>query len=372
MPDPMQSFMLMLAAAAILAVVAGAAAIVVWRVMRSTSLFRPQQAWLVPWSGWAVLIAFAFALALTPQLAQVILKGSGFFRVLYGPEFPSSEATGSIQLQAGHVRGLWAQTLAIPLQVALILGCMCKATGATLAQMGLSRERAGVHFVLGYLGWLVLAPLCFGIFLTAIVLLTPHPDKHPLLDLGPFAGTREWIAFGIQAAFLAPINEELLFRGLLLPWLLQPRNPDPPDPKLNLLPEYRPAVCCFAAILLSLPSPGLSDAIQLRNWDRVVAAFAPFCFVLALVPVCWLLPLSGRLRSWSRIDSPQALRALIASSILFASIHSAVWPSPIPLFVLGLGLSWLAIRTGSIVPSIVLHMLFNGVAVVYVCIGGQI
>jgi membrane protease YdiL (CAAX protease family) len=48
-----------------------------------------------------------------------------------------------------------------------------------------------------------------------------------------------------------------------------------------------------------------------------------------------------------------------------------VWPSPIPLFVLGLGLGWLAVRTrGILVPAIV-HGLFNAVSGVFVLRGGM-
>ncbi len=54
--------------------------------------------------------------------------------------------------------------------------------------------------------------------------------------------------------------------------------------------------------------------------------------------------------------------AIYGTSLLFAAMHSGVWPSPIALFVLGLGLGWLAYRTRSLVGPILVHALFNGVA----------
>ena len=42
---------------------------------------------------------------------------------------------------------------------------------------------------------------------------------------------------------------------------------------------------------------------------------------------------------------------------------SAVWPTPIPLFGLGLGLGWLAYRTRRLVAPVTLHVLFNAVGV---------
>ena len=51
----------------------------------------------------------------------------------------------------------------------------------------------------------------------------------------------------------------------------------------------------------------------------------------------------------------------------------AVWPTPIPLFALGLSLGYLAYRTQSLVAPVVLHGLFNavaGLAILYVYLGG--
>ena len=47
-------------------------------------------------------------------------------------------------------------------------------------------------------------------------------------------------------------------------------------------------------------------------------------------------------------------------------IHSNVWPSPIPLFVLGIGLGWLAVRTNGVLAPVIVHGLFNAVSVVFV------
>lgn len=53
--------------------------------------------------------------------------------------------------------------------------------------------------------------------------------------------------------------------------------------------------------------------------------------------------------------------AVFGTALLFGMLHVGVWPTPIPLFVLGLGLGWLAWRTQSLVGPIVLHALFNAV-----------
>ena len=63
------------------------------------------------------------------------------------------------------------------------------------------------------------------------------------------------------------------------------------------------------------------------------------------------------------------IRALYVSAAFFALVHSAVWPTPIPLFFLGLGLGWLAVRTRGIFVPVIVHGLFNAVSAVYVLRG---
>ena len=51
-------------------------------------------------------------------------------------------------------------------------------------------------------------------------------------------------------------------------------------------------------------------------------------------------------------------------SALFAAMHIPVWPSPVPLFFLSLGLGVLYQRTGGLVAPIALHATFNGLATI--------
>jgi membrane protease YdiL (CAAX protease family) len=66
------------------------------------------------------------------------------------------------------------------------------------------------------------------------------------------------------------------------------------------------------------------------------------------------------------------VRGVYASAALFALVHSAIWPSPIPLFVLGLGLGWLAVRTRGFLAPAIVHGLFNAVSAVFVLRGGAV
>jgi len=54
--------------------------------------------------------------------------------------------------------------------------------------------------------------------------------------------------------------------------------------------------------------------------------------------------------------------AIVASSLAFALLHASLW-SLLPLTVLGIGLGWLAVRSRSLWPAILAHVLYNGVLV---------
>jgi membrane protease YdiL (CAAX protease family) len=368
MPDPKQSIILMSEAAGFLAVAAGLIAFVIYLLAGKGSLLPRQSAWQITWSGWGVLAAF-IAMIFVPSLVQLLLTETGFYRSRYGPGFPMGLAADNPEhKQASHLRALWGQTLAAPLIVALLVVGFRSGFKASPEQLGLSPRRLGANIALGYVGWLIVAPLSFGAFAVAIVLLTPNPDKHPLMDLGARAGQLELAIFALQAALLWPIVEELVFRGILLAWLAH-------EPKstgdLILQPQHRGHVCVAAALLLTLQSPPLVEAIKGNRWDQLLPKLAPFLFIAALLPFYLFLPFSKWLQRRTGFASPQSNQALFATAILFAAVHSGVWPTPIPLLVLGLGLGWLALRTRSIVPSIVLHSLFNGVAVIFQRIGGM-
>ena len=117
----------------------------------------------------------------------------------------------------------------------------------------------------------------------------------------------------------APVMEEMLFRGVLQTWL-----------------EHRPLGGVFVlmlALLVSLPTQRDAWATA---WTRSVGhpiALRPVLFVVVLCLIYGVVYRLSRKPTWP---------ALFAASTLFAAVHSFAWPSPIPLFILALGLGWLA------------------------------
>jgi membrane protease YdiL (CAAX protease family) len=346
-----------------------AAALILYALSRASRdrLFPPAGPVRPSVNGFALAGAFIVFVA-GVAVAGTALSATGFYQRVYGPDFPA----GWPDPAASTVRFLWAATLAFPVQMVVIV-CLVRALGGVNPLDGRGWTR---HAVAGYLTWLMVTPAAFLVFVLANIahawLTGQPPDKHPLTALGDAAGTREWALFVLQTVLLAPLLEELVFRGLLLPWLAQRRPPPAADGPLAIPPAARPLIILLLAV-------GVAFALHLEDASRAwaagdhagaVAHLIPGLFFLALVPLDFV-PF-GRLRRHLRVRSRQHVRAIVASSALFAAFHAHVWPSPVPLVVLAVALGYLYLRTRSLVGPVVVHGLFNAVSAVYLLLGGPV
>jgi Type II CAAX prenyl endopeptidase Rce1-like len=109
---------------------------------------------------------------------------------------------------------------------------------------------------------------------------------------------------------------------------------------------------------LLLRGSKMAEAWQGKDRVRFLHESAPVFFASLMIAVCWAFEWAAG--KW--LVRRQEFRAIYGTALLFAMFHVSVWPTPIPLFVLALGLGYLAHRTQSIVGPIVLHVLFNAVA----------
>jgi membrane protease YdiL (CAAX protease family) len=241
--------------------------------------------------------------------------------------------------------GLWAMALAFPLQAFTIPFVLHAVSGTRPAQLGLTTRRLGRNLLLGFGGFLVLSPLVLAINDGAERLNTSMlggvPQVHPL-TLVAWSGPTpvEWALLVFSGVVAAPVLEELVFRGLLQRYFAA-----------HAWGGHAALALAFAVALLY--SWGQIRAAT--SLPALLTAAAPALFILALVPV-YLLVVSR---------SPTAVGpALFGTSALFGAIHSNVWPSPVALFALALGLGWLAWRTRSLAGPMLLHGLFNGIACV--------
>ncbi len=98
---------------------------------------------------------------------------------------------------------------------------------------------------------------------------------------------------------------------------------------------------------------------------------------LVLVTACVAAPIGEELffrrilQGWldKAIQSANGIPAVALASLAFAAAHYGQGLAFLPLFPLGVVLGMLAWRTGSIVPSILLHAFFNAVSVAILLVG---
>ncbi len=161
-------------------------------------IFPPLRSRAVPWSLADVFILFALFLFLLPML----------FGSVYSAVQVSLSGRDLFQLSAG----LGALTF---LSVPLVL---VKWRGARLYQMGLHGDRFGRNIVLGVAAYLLSMPLVGAVLLIAAEYF--GPPQHEIEELVRSTPTARNITLAWLAAVVAaPLQEELLFRGVLLPCL---------------------------------------------------------------------------------------------------------------------------------------------------------
>lgn len=290
-----------------------------------------------PWSGMEILLGVYLAWFFWPAAAYAVVTGLGVEHWYY--------REGDTELPKRL--GLWASTLAWPLQMLTFPLLFAALSGTRPEQLGLTLRRFGRNVLAGVVGTAALAPPVFGIYWLVRYLYTlagqQGSEKH-FLEVIAQQGLypAEWGMLIFTAVIAAPFLEELAFRGVLQPWLVGRRW----GSHLTMLAAL--------AVALDYRRGDLLDA-----WPKGIHALAvagtPALFVLALVPIYLLICWRGR--------TPLG-PAIFAASLLFACVHATVWPTPVPLFALALGLGVLAYRTRSLVGPIVLHGLFNAISCV--------
>jgi membrane protease YdiL (CAAX protease family) len=107
--------------------------------------------------------------------------------------------------------------------------------------------------------------------------------------------------------------------------------------------------------------PDREQGLAPDHWEPAhAAAFALNVVALAVIgPIVEELTFRGL--GFSLLERFGAWTAVLGIGVLFAIWHGLVEALPV-LFVFGAGLAYLRSRTGSVYPGIVLHMLFNGLA----------
>lgn len=349
----------MLVSVVIVAAFALPVGLVAWSIKTRTEtrVVPERPPWQGPWGFFEVIVLFFVVTAFIPAIISL-----GFARPAESPESSKAAHLGSSAEAAAAVTGmplviatqqreianiirtLWVGVLSLPLQlsVLILLGRLLDPKWRFV-----SRDSIASQLVLAIVAWAALTAIVHLLNLvvnTLFTLLEWPRNGHPLEKLSD-QPLQESILFVLQACLAAPLIEEMIFRGVILVWVLGSRENSPtPDIPAKL----RPWLVALTGVLF---------AAVLGREPAVIF----FSILVAGMPIILLI---------FRNKQPVA-GAIYSSAAVFAAVHSDYWPTPIPLFVLGLGLGWLAVRSrGVLVPTIV-HGLFNAVSVVTVLRGSS-
>jgi membrane protease YdiL (CAAX protease family) len=295
----------------------------------------PQRRRAVPWSGPEVLLVLIVSQFFWPWSLAAFLGAVGFFQRVYGPEFVAGANPADLSRA-----GLWLKTFSLPLNLVGLPALLYVLSDTRPYQLGLTANRALRNVLLGILTAICVVPVVY-LILNAVTWLLKGvgeaPEEHPLTKLvhgHPL--TIDLVIGALVAIVAAPIQEELLFRGIVQPWFRTHRGGG----------WWGIGGALFLAMVMRW------QGIQ-SGWDHGWAKWWP-----ELLPAGFVLLLALGYQWVSTRLSPAA-EAIYATSVLFAAAHSSVWPSPVPLFFFALVLGALRYRTQSLVAPVATHGLFN-------------
>ncbi len=310
-------------------------------VLRMAEAFALVAAVAVPvgWAGWRLgrratppplpvpsgddpVLAFGYLLVFCAYLVGQAILG----QLAAATGLPQRAAT-----DPDHV-GVWQTLVAQTGAAGLLLG-LWATYRAAFSRPRYWRSALGA-VGLGVGGWLIVSPVVYAILGFAdwaSSLVGVVAEEHPLVKVVSSADPGRAVLLFAAVTVAIPFAEEVIFRGLLLGWLIR-------------RPGWAALPVGIAALLAISTTAGTT---------RLMA--------VGLL----LILLAGQVTFRRR----PAVAAVWATSTLFALVHASVWPTPVPLFLLGLALGAVTVRSGGVLAGTVLHGLFNAVSLVYLVRG---
>ncbi|AMV39309.1 CPBP family intramembrane glutamic endopeptidase [Planctomyces sp. SH-PL62] len=198
-------------------------------------------------------------------------------------------------------------------------------SGAGFAALGFTTRRWTEQLQVGIVAGLLAAPVVYSIQFLAVKVfeVRAHPiEKMLQASFDPALA----ILAMTSTIVLAPLAEEVMFRGVLQGWLTRVWNDQIP----RLMRGGRQAQA----------TPMAEGAVVGPTAPEILQTTVESPGPQAPNAVCW--------------------PAVIVTSAVFAAVHGPQWPAPIALFVFSMVMGAVYQRTGSLLSAIVIHGLFNG------------
>ena len=196
----------------------------------------------------------------------------------------------------------------------------------------------------GFYGFLLFVP---PMLLLQSVLTNFWEYEHPTMEMvSPDSSLLAIVSAWWTATIVAPVSEEILFRVVLLGWLLR-CFANPNDFVGGLIGGKRVSENIPAETIPAETSPDetiLAETIPVADYSEEINPYA------SSAPANIRRMKSQHQKTWAPV---------LIVALLFAVVHIGQGPAPIPIFFLGLGLCAMYRQTGSVVPCIVTHFLLN-------------
>lgn len=321
------------------------------------------------WGGGEVILAFlnVFCFATPAVLAVAAL-------LAVPPSSDVKEYEAAVRAAAPRLVVL-TSPFTVALTLAVLTAILFGVSRTRPHQLGVTRARWAANVILGVLAFLVLAPIALGVYYLVTLVFPAEKNAFEVL-VAQGLDPHEWALLVFMTVIGAPLTEEWLFRGILQGWL---RRASLIGQATFLLAIFLGGAMPVTAVLLSEAAHQLQpDQVEPPAAAAVHAAIASVAFYGLFVALYagWL----WRLRVYYPDDvagngaGPGARQwayarlSIFGSAMFFALAHG--WPQAVPLFVLALGLGWLALRTQSLIGPMVCHALFNTVACLMLAWGG--
>jgi membrane protease YdiL (CAAX protease family) len=288
------------------------------------------------------------------------------------PALPKPEARKLTLIELMSIQGALTAFLIVFLPL-VVRGT----SGTRLRDLGLSLKGWREQVVVGVVALLFLMPLVYGAQYLAMRALGPFDEqsRHPVEKMlrEQFSTQAAVLAF-LTAVVLAPLLEEMIFRGIFQNWLvdlldrfgsrLRKRFADlgAPVEFVALTHETSPLTS----------SAESKDGSEPAYWAEDFASDEPDPHPVIDEWASRQWEVGDPVPVVSKPYSPSPIAAggaIVLTSLVFASLHAGQWPAPIPIFILALGLGFIYQRTGSLLATISMHAVFNGTSTLMLFFG---
>jgi membrane protease YdiL (CAAX protease family) len=287
------------------------------------------------------------------------------------PERPDDKEADSLPHGLSPIELMCIQGAINGIFILLLPGLARLTSGARLRDLGLSLRGWRRQAAIGIVAVLFLMPIVYSVQMACVSFLhLPDQErekfKHPLEKMlrDTFSPGVASVAL-LSAVVLAPVFEELMFRGFIQSWLVKAferlaglfrpsetvRPSAPPSPDVTLQADSFVAHISADPDLVGLPAGPGPD---IGYWEAADESPEPVRGDdrPSETTESGDNPFRPRSRLWTGA-------AIGLTSLIFAALHAAQWPAPIPLFLLALGLGVVYQRTGSLIAPICMHAVFN-------------